>query len=223
MIRLVQAIVLRAEDHLEYDRKLTLYTREFGKLRAKIVGVKKTASKLRGFSVPFVEAKLELYLHGTPRAGARDPGKIIGGELIDSHPLLRTDWEKMLETVTACETVDLLTHPIYPSPLEFELLQNSFRQMEESPHPILVRLRFTLILLRLLGYSLKHHPLWRSYSEGDRTLLRSLAKWECASALFSIDQIQRLEQMVSAYLSLHLPRPLQSEIFKKKLAYKEIK
>ena len=55
MIEPVHAVVLRSEDLGEFDKRLTLYTKEFGKLKAKIVGVKKVASKLRSLTTLFTE------------------------------------------------------------------------------------------------------------------------------------------------------------------------
>lgn len=217
MIEIVQGVVLRCEDSGESDKRLALYTRELGKIKAKVTGVKKPRSKLSGLTFPFSEYRFQIYLHGTKRAGLRDPGKIIGGETIEFHLPLRSDWKRMVQAAAWCEILDSLTHPFYPNPKEYELLRSTLNQIETSPLPLLARLRSTLILLKILGYSLIHHSIWKSYSDTEKSLLKHLAKWNGEEEEFSKSEIEKLETLTNSYLSLYLPHPLKTELFQKKL------
>jgi DNA repair protein RecO len=217
MIQTVQGLVLRAEDLAEYDQRLTLYTRELGKIRAKVVGVKKTVSKLRALTTPFVESRFQVYLHGTKRAGVRDPGKIVGGEIVTVHGSLRTDWDRMIQSMGVLETLDVLTHPFYANPQEYELLSQALTRMETTTNPLLLRLHFTLSLLKILGYSLRAHPVWHSYSPEDRRRLLDLAVWDAVEERFSARDVEVLERIVNSYLSNYLSGPLKTEVFRQKL------
>jgi len=218
MINNVSGIVLRSEDISEHDQRLTLYTKELGKLKAKIVGVKKTMSKLRVLTMPFAELRFHLYLHGNPRAGVRDPGKVVGGEVLETRARLRSDWDRVIQCSAVTEILDVLTHPFYPNSQEYDLLTSTLGQMEETSSPLLVRLRFTLILLKIHGYGLRHHAAWSGYAERDRALLLDLARWDFREAKFSEEETGRMEKMIQGYLSNYLPRPLKTEIFQQKIA-----
>lgn len=217
MIELVNAVVLRSEELGEYDKRLTIYTKELGKLKAKIVGVKKIQSKLKVLTIPFAELRLQVYLHGTKRAGLHLPGKIVGGEIVHSHASLRTQWDKMVQSSTFCEILDVLTHPLYPNAREYELLASTLSNMEQSPMPLLVRLRSTLILLRILGYSLRYHPTWKKFSEEEKKLLNHLAKWNMQTEMFNKEETVQLKSITENYLSNYLPHPLKTAIFQQKM------
>lgn len=217
MIDCIQGIVLRAEDLGEYDKRLTLYTRELGKIRAKVVGVKKTVSKLRGFTQPFTESRFQIYLHGAKRSGLRDPGKIVGGEGIAYHSRIRDDWEKLIQCSALCETLDSLTQSFNANEKEYELISLALMQMETTSSPVLLRLRFTLMLLKILGYSLRHHPVWTTFSESEQDLMKRLALWDTGANHFTSDEVRWIERNTQAYLSQYLRAPLKTDMFQKKL------
>lgn len=218
MIEIVQGVVLRSEDCDEFDKRLTLYTKEFGKLKAKLVGVKKSASKLKGLTLPFSECRFQIYLHGTPRAGLHDPGRIVTGEILKEFPFLTEHWENLVQAYTVCEILEMLTQPFYPNLKEYELFISTLSQLAETPFPTLVRCRFTLLLLKILGYSLGHHPVWKAYSFDEKELFKKLGGWDSKVNMFSKDGIARVEKLTENYLSLYLAKPLKSEIFQKKLS-----
>ena len=217
MIEYLSAVALRSEDTGEFDRRVTIYTKEMGKLKAKVAGVKKSISKLRPLAIPFVESRLQVYLHGTRRAGLHDPGKIVGGEVVNARGPLRNEWERMIQCSAFCETLDTLTHPCYPNPEEYRLLISTMDQLETTSNPLLVRLRGTLILLKILGYSLRHHSAWKAFSVREKQLLTALAKWDSRTSGFAVEETEELERITHSYLSLYLSRPLKTDLFRNKM------
>src|SRR5207247_5600055 len=115
-----------------------------------------------------------------------------------------------------CEILDIMTHPFYPNPEEYHLLLMTLDQMEKAVDPLPVRLRSTLVLLKILGYGLRHHSAWRSFSAEQRSLLTRLAKWDGQNE-FSTGETDDLERMTQSYLSLFLPHPLKTDIFQHNL------
>ena len=218
MIRIIRGIVLQAVDSGDFDQKLTVYSLEFGKFKAKVAGVKKAVSKLRSLSQPFAESRLQIYLHGTVRAGVNDPGKLIGGETERHHPRLRSELNRMTQAHVFCETLDLLTKTFYPNEAEYGLLSDTLKSLEETEFPALVRIRSTLILLKILGYGLRHHPQWKALPPSDRGLLLRLGAWPAARDRFSDEESQALNHITHSYLSQFLPMPLKSELFMRKMA-----
>ena len=97
MIENVHGVVLRVEDSSEFDKRLTIYTLEYGKIRAKMTGVKKSGSKLKSLTIPFAESRLQIYLAGNKRAGLNLPGKVVSGEVMFDHSLLRNDWDRLVQ------------------------------------------------------------------------------------------------------------------------------
>lgn len=217
MIQTVEGIVLRSQNLSESDQRLTLYTKELGKVRVKLVGVRKNSAKLKGLTIPFIESRFQIYLHGNRRTGFREPGRMIGGEAVHFHSSLREDWDQMMQCLIFSETLDLLTYPLYPNLKEYQLCALTLNQMESGFTPILVRLRSTLILLKILGYSLRNHSTWKSYLEEEKMLLNRLGKWRGEKENFLNDEIEKLEKITNSYLSLYLPHPLKTELFQWKL------
>jgi DNA repair protein RecO len=217
MIETVQAVILNAVDLNDYDKRLTLYTKEFGKIRANVTGVKKAVSKLRALTLPFTESKLQVYLHGGKRTGKNDPGKVVGGEVIQHHSILREDWERRMDSSLICETLEVLTKAFFPNVREYELLSLTLNQLETTAHPLLVRCRFRLALLKLLGYSLRHHATWKSYSQADRSLVESLFRWNTQDTVFQEGEVTLLDRLTDRYLKQYLPYPLKTQLFIQKL------
>ncbi len=218
MIQIVQGVVLRAQELNEFDKRLTLFTKELGKVRAKVTGVKKSASKLKGLTFLFCESRLQLFLAGTPRAGLRDPGKIISGEILNLHSPLHADLDRTIQASAICEILDLLTRDFNPSVKEYEILNQALDELESSANPILVRCRFALLLLKASGYSLGHHPSWKLLTEIERSLFKTLASWKTQENIFSNDESRCLQNITSQYLSQYLPSPLKTDQFQQKVA-----
>lgn len=217
MIQIICGIVIRAEDLAEHDKRLILYTKELGKIKANIIGVKKVVSKLRSLTIPFNESRFQIYLHGTKRAGAREPGKIISGEILVNHSILKEDWDRMIQTSAVCEILDFMTHSFYPNLPEYQLLTSTLNQMETTPNPVLLRCRFALSLLKILGYSMRHHSYWNSFSDNERNLLNQLARWNTQEEMFSKESLNCIERITNNYLNTYLPHPLKTEIFRQKM------
>ncbi len=217
MTQTIQGVILAVEDSGDFDQKVTVYSREFGKFRAKVAGVKKTISKLRSLVQPFAESSLHIYLHGTARAGVNDPGKLIGGETLNPHSGLRSDMDRMVQAHMFCETLDALTKTFYPNADEYQLLLDTLSALEKTTRPELVRMRSVLILLKILGYSLRHHPVWKSMSAADRSLLLRLGTWALEDNHFTDEEVKILKNLTQSYLLLYLNMPLKSEIFMRKV------
>lgn len=217
MIKLVEGIVLKKEPVRETDEMLTLYTRELGKVRAKVVGVKKLLSKLRPLTSLFCRSSFQLYLRGGNRMELREPGKVIGGEVLQTYGRITEEWEKIIQASIWCETVNELTRAFYSHLPEYQLLHSTLAQMEKTRFPEIVRLRSTLILLKILGYSFSHHTQWKQLEASDKELFYRLAKWEESADGFTKREVEKIKEIISSYLSLYLENPLKAEIFQKKM------
>lgn len=141
-------IVIKKEKYRDYDRLLTLYTKDFGKIRALIKGVQKQAAKLVSLSELFVVSELRLFLpHGSAY------GKILGGVILDSNALIRYNVSAFYEGSYIVELLDALTPDRQPNPEKFFLLQATLRLINKK---ILNQKEdFLKNLLHLTGFGIK--------------------------------------------------------------------
>jgi DNA repair protein RecO (recombination protein O) len=85
----VTAIVLRRSDSGENDRRLTLFTRELGKIEAIAKGARKGGSRLAGVSEPLTVAELQIAI-------GRVRNFVTQAQPVSSLPNVRTSYERIL-------------------------------------------------------------------------------------------------------------------------------
>lgn len=94
-----QGIIIKAQDFSEFDQILTIYTRELGKIKAIVKGVKKPKSKLRGGVQLFSYCQLELFK-------GKSFYRVIHSSSLKSFIELREDFDKMTSALEWLEVVD---------------------------------------------------------------------------------------------------------------------
>jgi DNA repair protein RecO (recombination protein O) len=163
-----ESIILRSQDYLERDRLVTFLAKDAGKLRGVVKGSRKLTSRGVGDFEPF--ARGVMYYTDAGRGG------LVTIRKCDPKPpylYLAGDYHKFLYAGYFAELMDLI--PIEPGGAEpyFELLAGSLEWLCE-PGPArrlpLLRLRFELHYLRLLGYL----PDWALCCVCGKALLREL-------------------------------------------------
>jgi len=138
-------VVLSRKQYGEYGRMAMIYTRDLGKVVARLAGVDRPKAKLKAFSEPMVCAEYRLYLR---------PGSswvtVTGGRIIDCYPDLRLDLDRMLGGLEMCELLLRLTPEHSPNPKKYELITHFLAAFADNASPWLP-LAFGLRLLELLG------------------------------------------------------------------------
>lgn len=139
-------LIIKKTNLGEYDRLLTVYTREQGKILVRAKSVRKNQAKLRGHLELFLYAHLML-------APARGFDIITGAETIEGFAHLHQNLSALLGAHYLSEVLDNLI----PAPQKdqdiFSLVLNSFEklnQQEEKIEPIISN--FEKKLLEFLGY-----------------------------------------------------------------------
>jgi DNA repair protein RecO (recombination protein O) len=145
-----ECIILRNQDYLERDRLVTFLTRDAGRLRGIVKGSRKLTSRGVG--------DFEAFARGVMFYTDRGHGGLVSIRKCDPKPpyfYLHADYHRFLYAGYFAELMDLI--PIEPSGSEpyFDLLAESLAALCE-PGPArrlpLLRLRFELHFLQLLGY-----------------------------------------------------------------------
>lgn len=141
----VHAIVLRRRDSGETDRRLTLLTREHGKIDAIAKGARKAASRLAGVSDPLSVATMSL-------ATGKKNLFVTQAQPHSSFRGLRTDFERLTFGLALCELYAAVCPYEQPFPEAFDLLFQSLRALEHHPKPLVALVWAELKLLFESGF-----------------------------------------------------------------------
>lgn len=143
--RTVHAVVLRRRDAGESDRRLTLFTREAGKIDVVAKGARKGASRLAGSSDPLTASVLTL-------ASAKRNEYVTQAQPLSSFRGLRQDYDRLSYGLALLELYDAVLP--YGQPVEeaFQLLLISLAELETHPKPLIAMIWCELKLLDVSGF-----------------------------------------------------------------------
>ncbi len=163
----VEAVVLRRSDSGESDRRLTLLTREHGKLDAIAKGARKGGSRLAGASEPLVLSTMQL-------AKGRVRRFVTQAQPQTSFPGLRLDFERLAAGLALAELVAVSTPFEAGESDVFDLLVGGLEALEASPEWLPAMVWAEVRLMReqgvlpvwtqcvATGEPLKENPAWVS-------------------------------------------------------------
>ncbi len=142
----VEAVVLRHADYGEADRILTLFTRQRGKTRAIVKGVRRMTSRKAGHLEPFTHVKLQL-------AKGRDMPLVTQADTVDAYLPLREDLVLTSQASYVIELVDRFTYDEgSDSTLIFRLLTETLSRLAANAEPWMAIRFYEMRLLDLLGF-----------------------------------------------------------------------
>ena len=141
----VTAIVIRRKDSGESDRRLTLLTREFGKLDVLAKGARKSASRLAGVSDPLTMATMTL-------AKGKVNQFVTQAQPKSSFRGLRIDYERLSLALALVELYASILPWNEPQESIFNLLESSLGHLEKHPKPLVALVWAELKLLEESGY-----------------------------------------------------------------------
>jgi DNA repair protein RecO (recombination protein O) len=140
-----EAIVLRRSDFGEADRMLTLFTREFGKLKALAKGARKPQTRKSGHVELFMRTNF-LFARG------RDIDIITQAELVEAYPALREDLIRTTYASYAVELLDRFTVEEDRDLDKYNLLSDALGWFAVSDNLLLAGRYYELRLLALAGF-----------------------------------------------------------------------
>ncbi len=142
----VEAVVLRHADYGEADRLLTLFTRQRGKTRAIVKGVRRMTSRKAGHLEPFTHVKLQL-------AKGRDMPLVTQAETVEAYLPLREDLILTSQASYVIELVDRFTYDEgSDSTPVFRLLTETLSRLAANAEPWMAIRFYEMRLLDLLGF-----------------------------------------------------------------------
>lgn len=123
----INAFVIRATRMTETSRVVTLFTQEFGKVKAVAKGVDRPKSKLAGMMELFNLLEAMLYKKETSELGTLSEASVI-----EVYPGISGEPRKYGFGSAWCEILDKTSHPDHPRPRTFGLTEEYFRILNQS-------------------------------------------------------------------------------------------
>ncbi len=141
----VEAIVLRRTDVGESDRRLTIFSRELGKVDVVAKGAKKPTSRLRGLSEPLSIGQFTF-------ASGKKQKFVTSGQPRSSFHGLRRDFDRLNLGLSWGELLGQILP--YEEPFEeaFDLCFSALSELEKHPNPISVLAWAEVKLLEVSGF-----------------------------------------------------------------------
>lgn len=140
-----EAVVLRRADFGEADRLLTLYSREFGKIKAIAKGARKPQSRKTGHVELFMHSKFLL-------ARGRDLDIVTQAEMVAGHVALREDLVRATYASYAVELLDRFTVEEDQHLAIYELLLEALNWFAGDDDVMLAARFYEMRLLALAGF-----------------------------------------------------------------------
>ena len=140
------AIILTAKDYRDYDKLLTLFSPEHGRISAIVKGVKKPKSKLSGIVQSFTYGRYQLYL-------GKSLDRLVQGTVYNGFGHLKGDLMKMSAGMCVLELLDKSVLREQESGALFGVTLSCFYLLEKD-YPLQLPLRiFEAKLIDHLGYA----------------------------------------------------------------------
>lgn len=120
-----EGIIIRARDHGEADRLLTLFSRERGKIYSMAKGARRPRSRFVGVQ-PFVHGSFALFSSGSGMSS------LSQFQLHTPFRILRENLDLVIAASYVCEIVDQMTATADPNNEAFEVLLWALSALEET-------------------------------------------------------------------------------------------
>jgi DNA repair protein RecO (recombination protein O) len=140
-----EAVIVRRSDFGEADRMLTIFTSRYGKRRVIAKGARKTSSRRAGHVELFNRTEFQL-------ATGRNLDIVTDAQIVEPYRRLHEELPRLSYAYYVAELLDKLTVDEEENPPIYQLLINTFAELDRSPTIDLVARYFELHLLNLVGY-----------------------------------------------------------------------
>lgn len=160
--RTVEALVLRRRDVGEADRRLSILTREDGRLSVVARGARKAASRLAAVSEPLTLAEIHI-------ATGTKQSYVLQASIRDVFPGLRMDYDKLVLALGLAEVYAAFTQGGVSHEDEFDCLVNGLHAIEASENSAAATVWALLKALDMEGVA----PYWLHYVDTEGEILET--------------------------------------------------
>jgi DNA repair protein RecO (recombination protein O) len=230
----ITGIVLKKQTLGEADELVTLFTKEKGKIRVKVVSAKRIGNRLRGSLLPISEVRIRIVEAGTIP-------KLIGAETLLLFRGIHESPEKVTFFYWLSEVMIKATADEVEDPRLYLLIKKALQKLdalEEDSQYIQILLCYTAIrLVEVIGFSLSLDkdpveyvkPLFSNSLGGffeagevpdgipvSLAVVKSFNSLKQSSAEQLPQRLERIDELrtiLLAYVSFQLERPIHSSRF----------
>ena len=138
-------LVIRRADYSDYDRMITLFTPQHGRVDAIVRGCKRPKSPLMNAAEPFCAGEYQLY-------HSKDRYSVSQCQITDSFYNIREDYDKLMHGVYWLNLLELAVMPDMPAPTLFmtTLRALAFLNYSDLP-PAMLTMAFEMHYMAQLG------------------------------------------------------------------------
>lgn len=141
------ALVVRRSDYSDYDRMVTLFSPQHGRIDAIARGCRKPKSPLLNASEPFASGEFALYQRG-------ERFSIEQCQIQESFYELRNDYDRLCHGIYWLKLLDSVLMPDVPMPDLFLITLRALAHLNYSDLPAeLLTMAFEMHLMAQLGYA----------------------------------------------------------------------
>ena len=141
------ALVLRHADYADYDRMVTLFTPEYGRIDAVARGCRRPKSPLVNAVEPFVSGDFQLYMR-------KERFSIDQCQIKESFYELRTDYDRLLHGVYWLKLLEATVVPEVPAPDLFLITLRALAHLNYSDlPPEMLTMAFEMHLMAQQGFA----------------------------------------------------------------------
>ena len=141
------ALVLRHADYADYDRMVTLFTPEYGRIDAVARGCRRPKSPLVNAVEPFTSGEYQLY-------SRKERYSIDQCQIKESFYELRTDYDRLVHGVYWLKLLDAALMPEVAAPQLFMITLRALAHLNYSDLPLpLLTMAFEMHFMAQLGFA----------------------------------------------------------------------
>ncbi|MCX7716074.1 MAG: DNA repair protein RecO [Endomicrobia bacterium] len=147
---LVNGFILYRKNIMEYDKTITLYTLQHGKIKVLFKGVNKLTAKFISSIEPATETELQVVRLKSPNY--ETIFKFAGGTVVNFNHQLRTNLKIYLYTCKIIDLIDALTLEFAKDEDKFFLMKKIFQILPFSENCEVLYFAFVYRFIKLCGY-----------------------------------------------------------------------
>ena len=219
------AFVLKTQDYRDTSVLGDFYTRDHGRIRGIVKGIRDTRARFGSTLEPF--SLNEILFYKRKRGG--DLHLVTQVDMADEFPSVRGDLERLGTASYCLELLSELVEPEEPEPRIFELLRDTLLFLSSGASCRRAARIFEVKLLDLLGLmpDVNHWqdvpaPANMPFSKGTLNFLEH-ARRQPVKSLYSVKVSQEvgeeLEKVLRRFTDYHLSHKLKTLIFMEKMGY----
>ncbi|MDR1052463.1 MAG: DNA repair protein RecO [Endomicrobium sp.] len=148
MYFIINCLILKSKIYGEYDKLVTLYSYEFGKIKVVVPSAKKNTAKLSYATEPLTKSELIIYTNNITLIA-----KVTGARIIENNTGIKVDFEKTIYALYTIEVIDKFTTFNFENNKKYILISRVWEILCICKYPKRVLMAFILRFLKLSGYN----------------------------------------------------------------------